>query len=110
MNKSKLEKTNKSLIKKKRTKQIFKYKIGDDVRISQLKHPFQRDYQQKWTEEYFKVSNRCKRDGISVYKIKDMAEDPIEGTFYESELQKVVKSGDILYRVEKVLKKRKRGN
>lgn len=51
VNKSKLEKTNKSLIKNKRTKQIFKYKIGDDVRISQLKHPFQRDYQQKWTEE-----------------------------------------------------------
>lgn len=110
VNKSKLEKTNKSLIKKKRTKHIFKYKIGDDVRISQLKHPFQRDYQQKWTEEYFKVSNRYKRDGIPVYKIKDLAEDPIEGTFYESELQKVVKSGDILYRVEKVLKKRKRGH
>lgn len=110
VNKSKLEKTNKSLIKKKRTKHIYKYKIGDDVRISQLKHPFQRDYQQKWTEEYFKVSNRYKRDGIPVYKIKDLAEDPIEGTFYESELQKVVKSGDILYRVEKVLKKRKRGN
>lgn len=89
MNKSKLEKTNKSLIKKKRPKQIFKNKIGDDVRISQLKHPFQRDYQQKWTEEYFKVSNRYKRDGIPVYKIKDLAEDPIEGTFYESELQKV---------------------
>ena len=92
-----------------RNKRIFKYKIGDDVRISQLKHTFQRDYQQKWTEEYFKVSKRYQRDGIPVYKLKDLADDPIEGTFYESELQKVMKSGDILYRVEKVLRKRKRG-
>ena len=44
-----------------------------------------------------------------MYKIKDLADDPIEGTFYESELQKVIKSEDILYRVEKVLRKRKRG-
>lgn len=38
---------------KKRAKPFFKFKIGDDVRLSQLKHPFQRDYQQKWTEEFF---------------------------------------------------------
>lgn len=96
---------------KNKNKPIFRYKIGDDVRISQLKHPFQIDYQQKWTEEYFKVTQRYKRDGIPVYKVKDLTDEPIDGTFYESELQKVEKSGDILYRVEKVLKKkRKRGN
>ena len=44
-----------------------------------------------------------------MYTIKDLADDPVEGTFYESELQKVIKSGGILYRVEKVLRKRKRG-
>lgn len=95
---------------KNKMKSIFRYKIGDDVRISQLKHPFQRDYQQKWTEEYFKVTQRYMRDGIPVYKVKDLTDEQIEGTFYQSELQKVVKSGDILVRVEKVLKKRKRGN
>ena len=105
---SKMEKPEESM-SRKRNKKVFKYKIGDDVRISQLKHSFQRDYQQKWTEEYFKISKRYQRDRIPVYKIKDLADDPIEGTFYESELQKVMKSGDILYRVEKVLRKRKRG-
>lgn len=78
---------------KKRNKQTFKYKIGDDVRISQLKHHFQRDNQQKWTEEYFKVTQRYKRDGMPGYKIKDLTDEQIEGTFYESELQQVVKSG-----------------
>lgn len=100
----------KSMDTKLRNKPKFKYKIGDNVRISQLKHPFQRDYQQKWTEEYFKVTQRYKRDGIPVYKVKDLTDEQIEGTFYQSELQKVVKSSDVLYRVERVLKRRKRGN
>lgn len=100
----------KSMDTKLRNKLKFKYKIGDNVRISQLKHPFQRDYQQKWTEEYFKVTQRYKRDGIPVFKVKDLTDEQIEGTFYQSELQKVVKSSDVLYRVERVLKRRKRGN
>lgn len=94
---------------KKRAKPFFKFKIGDDVRLSQLKHPFQRDYQQKWTEEFFKVNERYKRGQIPVYKLKDLAGDPIECTFYESELQKVIKSEDVSYRVEKILKRRRHG-
>lgn len=94
---------------KKRAKPFFKFKIGDDVRLSQVKHPFQRDYQQKWTEEFFKVNERYKRGQIPVYKLKDLAGDPIEGTFYESELQKVIKSEDVSYRVEKILKRRRHG-
>ena len=111
--KSTHKKTNDNLLKlkktaKKRLKPLFKLKVGDTVRISQLKHPFQRDYQQKWTEEFFKVSKRFKRGQIPVYKVQDLADDPIEGTFYESELQKV-KSEDVAYRVEKILKMRRRG-
>ena len=76
-------------------------KVGDNVRISQLKHPLQRDYQQKWTEEFFKVVKRYKRSQIPVYKVQDLTDDPKEGTFYESELQKVVKTENVVYRVEK---------
>ncbi|XP_061191696.1 uncharacterized protein LOC133199909 [Saccostrea echinata] len=83
--------------------------LSGNVRISQLKYPFQRDYQQKWTEKFFKVSERYKRGQLPVYKLKDLADDPIEGTFYEPELQKVIKSEDVSYRVEKILKRRRRG-
>lgn len=51
------------------------------------------------------MTQRYNRDRILVYKVKDLSDEPIEGTFYESELQKAVKLGDILYRVEQVLKK-----
>ena len=93
--------------KRKSTKR-FKYKIGDFVRISSTKRTFQRDYQQKWTEEIFIITVRYLRQGIPVYKITDYDNDPIEGTFYESELQKVNKDRDDLWKIEKVLKRRKR--
>lgn len=92
------------LTKKKR----FKYKVKDQVRISHLKYIFQRDYQQKWTDEIFIITHRCQKQGINLYKVKDFLEEPIDGHFYEDELQKVTKESDSLFKVEKVLKTRKR--
>ena len=40
------------------------------------------------------------------YKIKEMDDTPLEGTFYFQDLQKVTVSDDDLYRVEKVLKRK----
>ena len=55
-----------------------------------------------WTEEIFQIVNRLPRTPV-VYEVRDLLERPIEGIFYEKELQKV-KRPDI-FRVEKVLKK-----
>ena len=44
-----------------------------------------------------------------VYKLKDYDGKELKGTFSEKELQKVIKSNDV-YEVEKILKKRGRGN
>lgn len=96
--------------KKKQSKRIkYKFKVGDYVRISHLKYPFQKDYQEKWTEEVFKIQSRFVRQGISVYKLKDFLNDSITGSFYQAELQKVNKEKDEIWRIDKVLKKRKRG-
>ena len=43
-----------------------------------------------------------------MYKITDHDGDPIEGTFYEAEIQRVNKSRDDLFNIEKVLKWRRR--
>ena len=90
-------------------KSSFRLKIGDKVRISHLKYTFQRDYHQKWTEEYFVVRRRSRRGMLNVYFLKDLQNEEIEGLFYEAELQKVEKdpSTDAL-RIEKVLKRRRR--
>jgi hypothetical protein len=87
--------------------QPFKLKIGDYVRLSYLKHPFSRDYQEKWTEEVFIIRERFHKEGIALYKVKDWDGEEVKGTWYESELQQIDKNKDDMWRIEKVLKSRK---
>lgn len=84
----------------------YAYKVGDYVRISRRKKTFSREYEEKWTGEIFEISERFKRDNLSVYKIKDYNKEEITGRFYEQELQGVVPRD--VFKVEKVLKTRKR--
>ena len=61
-----------------------------------------------WKEEIFQIVNRRIPRTPVVYEVRDLLERPIEGTFYEKELQKVERPD--IFRVEKVLKKRIRNN
>nr|XP_006819160.1 PREDICTED: uncharacterized protein LOC100373972 [Saccoglossus kowalevskii] len=83
------------------------YKLGDRFRISKTKHVFKKGYLPNWTEEVFTIVGRHNTQP-PVYKISDYNGEMLEGTFYEEELQKIVKYDDVLYIVEKVLRKRKR--
>ena len=85
----------------------YKFKIGDQVRISKIKRTFDKGYLPNFSKEIFTVSKQIPRDP-PVYKLKDYAGEELKGTFYEKELQKVIKSDDV-YEVEKILKKRGRG-
>ncbi len=72
----------------------FKLDIGDYVRISYLKEPFRRAYQQQYTTEIFKVKRRYRQQGIPVYKLTDWNDNEIKGIFYGSELNRVAKDAD----------------
>lgn len=37
------------------------------------------------------IRDRFVSQGIPIYKLKDLTDDPIQGTFYASDLQKVFK-------------------
>ncbi|CAH3170472.1 unnamed protein product [Porites lobata] len=67
---------------------------------------FEKSYLPNFTEEIFTVYKRMARQ-VPVYKLKDDAGEILDGTFYEPELQKIIKNDDV-YRVEKILRKRKR--
>lgn len=66
-----------------------------------------REYHQKWSGEIFVITQRYKRDGLPVYKLKDFAGDAITGTFYSQELQKVNVGTETEWKVDNVLKRRK---
>ena len=92
----------------KRKKSGFRFKINDQVRISYKKYVFQRDYHQKWTEEYFIITQRVRKANHNMYKLKDLTGEDIDGLFYESELQKINKTINSTFRVQKILKRRRK--
>jgi len=81
----------------------YKFSVGDVVRISNLKRVFERHYNERWTNELFRVSHRTTKQYIAVYTLTDYDGKPIEGTFYEEELQKVYADEKTTYRVEDIL-------
>ena len=64
-----------------------KYKIGEKVRISKYKKLFEKGYTTNWTREVFEIHDVHHTNPIT-YRISDSNGEIIEGTFYESELQK----------------------
>ena len=84
----------------------YKFKIGDQVRISKMKRKFEKGYLPNFSKEIFTISKQVPRDP-PVYKLRDYDGEELKGTFYDKELQKVIKSDDV-YEVE-ILKKRGRG-
>ena len=76
------------------------------MRLVHYKRPFTREYEEKWTGEIFKVIDRFWKGNLPSYKIEDYDGERIIGTFYEQELQ-VVTPSDV-FRIEKILKTRKR--
>ena len=93
------------------TKQVpYKFKIGDVVRISKLRHSFHRYYSEHWTNEFFVISERSFKQYTPAYTLTDYAGELISGIFYEAELQKIVVAEDTVYNIEKVVKRRKVNN
>ena len=78
------------------------------MRISKIKRKFEKGYLPSYSKEIFTVSKTLPRNP-SVYKLKDYDGEELKGTFYDKELQKVVKDDEV-YEVEKILKKRGRGS
>ena len=85
----------------------FKFNIHDTVRISVLKHQFMREFDEKWSREYFIIADRFMKDVQPVYILKDIQNEALTGRFQENELQKILVSDDDTYIIEKILKKSK---
>lgn len=78
------------------------------MRISYLKQPFRRTYQQQYTGEVFKIAKRYRVQGIPLYKLNDWNDQPIIGQFYGAELNKVSMDSKTLFLIERVIKRRTR--
>lgn len=78
--------------------------VNQRVRITKWKGNFEKGYMPNWSREHFTVS-RHKQHPQSIYNIRDMSGEPIEGAFYNTELQPVTRNR---LEVERVLQHRGR--
>ena len=88
-------------------KKIYRFAVGDNVRISRLKGLFEKGYEANWSEEIFTVMKRATWD-VPMYRIKDSNNEPLTGHFYEFELQKVTPPE--YYIVEEIINERGKGD
>ena len=73
------------------------------MRISKRKQAFEKGYLPGWSEEIFIISKTFPTTTVT-YAIKDVADEEIQGRFYEPELQLVIKEDNVY----DVLKTRRR--
>ena len=66
-----------------------KFKVGDRVRIYKYKKHFEKSYESNWSKEIFVVSAIIFTVPIT-YKIKDLNDEEIIGSFYKNELTKTL--------------------
>ena len=83
-------------------KQKPKFKIGDKVRISKYKrNVFDKGYTPNWTEEVFTVDKIQYTNPIT-YKLKDLNNEEIKGSFYEPEL---LEAKQDVFRIDKIIRR-----
>ena len=79
-----------------------RFKIGDKVRISKYKRKvFDKGYTPNWTEEIFLVDKIQSTNPIT-YRLKDLTNEEIQGSFYEPEL---LRAKQDVFRIDKVIRR-----
>ena len=96
-----------TLKKKKGKKKKSPLKVGDRVRITLEWETFHKAYLEGWSEEIFIISHKLSGNPV-VFKVKDQADEQVDGIFYQKELQKV--SEPDAYKIEKIIKRKKDKN
>ena len=80
-------------------------KVGDKVRISKYKRSiFDKGYTPNWTEEIFLIDKIQSTNPIT-YRLKDLNNEEIQGSFYDPELLKATQD---IFRNDKVIRRDRR--
>ena len=69
----------------------WRYDPGDRVMKRQ---PFRKSYLGNWSQEIFEIASRLPTTPVT-YELRDLSGELIKGRYYESEIQKVLKSDDL---------------
>jgi len=85
-----------------------KFSIGQHVRISIEKMKFAKAPEHNFSQEIFQINKVIKSSPGPVYELEDLNKTPIEGQFYQEELNPVRITKQTVYKIDKILDKRVR--
>ncbi|GFS54972.1 uncharacterized transposon-derived protein F54H12.3 [Trichonephila clavipes] len=83
----------------------FRFSVNDVVRISKARKVFKKGYLPGWTEETFTIYKRYPTNPAT-YVLQDLSGKEIAGRFYEEELQKINKTSNDFWAIEKIFARR----
>ena len=66
----------------------YRFKVGEEVRISFLCRAFQKQHDERWSREMFTIIGRSLENGIPQYILQDYSGEKIKGKFYQNQLAK----------------------
>jgi len=78
-----------TLFKQSKKKCTVKFQVRDRVRITKFKNNFGNKYDSNWTRGIFVITEILNTEPIT-YKIEDLDNEEIIGSFYNEELQKTI--------------------
>ena len=84
----------------------YKFKVGEEVRISFLRRAFQKQHDERWSREIFTITGRIMKNGIPQYTLRDYSGTDIKGKFYQSQLLKAYPGDTFL--IERIIGRRNR--
>jgi predicted secreted protein len=91
----------------KKKQQQQHHSISDYVRVSHVKGPFLKNFDENWSEEVFRIVGIDTRQIPTMYIIEDLNGDVIKGKFYHKELQKVERPD--IFRIENIIQTKGQG-
>ncbi|KAL3117799.1 hypothetical protein niasHT_009845 [Heterodera trifolii] len=87
-----------------------KFKENDYVRMSREKGQFEKGYLPNYGDEILEIDDVLRHVNPVRYKLRDEKGEQFKGSFYDQELARVRKDAETSYRIEKVVRKRKRAD
>ena len=90
-------------------KKATRYKIGDYCRISRDRGVFNKNFDQNWSEEVFRIVGIDTRTTPIMYYLQDHNGEDISGKFYKEEIQVISGGPPQIFRIEQVIRSRGTG-
>jgi len=77
------------------------------VRVAKQRRPFHKEYLGYWNKEVFEIAARLPTTPVT-YEQRDLSGESVKGRFYQPEIQKVLKSDEKRFDIDRIIRTRKR--